>query len=198
MRYQHIDNSNLCMGNKQVFTRIYRLYFGSLCYFSFRFVGDDADAEDIVEEVFTKLWQQSKCFNNEEHLKAYLYQAIHHASLNLLRSKAHAQERQFKFATEIPDTEESYQHNIIRSEIYGDIYRAVMELPAQSGKVIRLAYLEGMKNEEIALEMGLSVQTVKNYKLNALKILKGKLSKEVFQLLLLLPYLHFFDLLQKN
>lgn len=186
---------SLDMGNSEVFTRMYKQFYAPLCYYSFRMVGDRENAEDIIDELFGKLFQKSQGFEDESHLKFYLYSSAHRASLNYIRSESNLKFREGKFAQGYEETEQSVQHNLIRTEIYNDIYKAIMSLPSQCGKVIRLSYLEGMENARIAQEMGLSIQTVKNHKHHGLKLLKGKLSSEIFLLLvwcptLLLPIFH--------
>ena len=176
------------MGDKAVFERMYRQYFGTLCYFASRIIGVQEDARDVVEELFTGLWQQRKQFHNEEHFKAYLYRSVHHASLKFIRNSTHAMERQLTFMSRMGGNEESIQHHIITAEVYGTIYRAIADLPSQCGKVIQLAYVDGLKNEEIAGQLHLTVQTVKNHKQRGIRLLRERLANNLFPFILLLSY----------
>ena len=183
--------SPIHMGDRKVFAQMYQRYFGTMCYFASRIIGIREDARDVVEELFTGLWQQCRQFNYQEHLKAYLYRSVHHASLKFIRNSTHAKERQWVFLDCIDENEESIQQQIITAEAYGALYRAIYELPTQCGKVIRLAYMDGLKNEEIAGQLRLTVQTVKNHKQRGLQLLRKRFTNHVFPLTLLLSYFFF-------
>ncbi|MNR35643.1 RNA polymerase sigma factor [compost metagenome] len=72
---------------------------------------------------------------------------------------------------------------MIRTEVWAEIYREINKLPVQCSKVISLSFVEGLKNDEIAQELDISIQTVKNQKSMGVKLLKQKLSKSGFLLL---------------
>jgi RNA polymerase sigma-70 factor (ECF subfamily) len=74
---------------------------------------------------------------------------------------------------------------MIRMEVFNELYREINQLPEQCGKIVRMGYIEGMKNEEIARELGLSIQTVKNQKTRGVMLLKRRLPPEIFIFLLL-------------
>src|SRR5690606_17138185 len=82
------------------------------------------------------------------------------------------------------DTEESHHERYIRSEVLRTIYQQIESLPTQERSVLLLALREGKKLQEIADELGISLQSVKNCKGRALRRLRTKLSAEDFILLL--------------
>ena len=72
-----------------------------------------------------------------------------------------------------------YLHNLVHTEVIAEIHRAINQLPTQCRKVISLEFIEGLSNEEVAKELSLSIQTVKNHKVRALKILKQQFSDNI-------------------
>jgi RNA polymerase sigma factor (sigma-70 family) len=73
---------------------------------------------------------------------------------------------------------------IIRAEVIGEIQRSIEDLPEGCKVVIKLAFTEGLKNEEIAKALGISINTVKSQKQRALKLLRLNLDFKSFLILL--------------
>jgi DNA-directed RNA polymerase specialized sigma24 family protein len=157
-------------GNRKVFSQIFEKYFAALCLFAERIVGAE-NAEDVIEELFVGLWNKQRSFNDEEHLKAFLYHAAKNACLDFLRSNKRANVRNTTYA------------NLI-----DELHQAIDELPAQCSKIVKLGYFEGLSNAEIAQKLGISVQTVKNQKGHAITLLKKRLPSK--WLLLVFIVLH--------
>lgn len=168
------------------FNDLYLGNYAALCYFSLRIVGDGNIAEDIVEEVFVSLLNSKKDFTETDNLKAWLYTVTRNSSLNFLRSDKRSKERQFQFTSAQPTEESAYIYEMIRTEALNLILLEIKKLPGSSGKIIELSYLKGMKNDQIAELMGLSVKTVKNLKSIGMARLKAHLSPDTYLLLLLL------------
>ncbi|GLU54698.1 DNA-directed RNA polymerase sigma-70 factor [Dyadobacter frigoris] len=165
------------MGDQETFEAIYRSYFAPLCVFAESYVGRFA-SEDIVENQFLKLWNKRQQFQDHGHLRAYFYRATKNACLDLLKTSKREEERQFNSAALPDDSEDSCLQEMIRIEVIAEIYRAINDLPSQCHKVITLGYIDGFSNDEIALQLGLSQQTVKNHKGRGLQLLREKLSDD--------------------
>lgn len=162
------------------FNKLYRSYYAALCYFSFKIVADADDARDIVEDVFAKLLVAKKEFTENDNMRAWLYTSTKHASLNFLKQEKHVKERQFEFTTQQATEEWVYDYENIRAEILKRVLDEIKKLPGHSGKIIELSYLSGMKNEQIAQQMGLSLKTVKNLKSIGLATLKTRIPSSLF------------------
>lgn len=173
-------------GDEKAFSQVFLLLYPPLCQFAEKFVGDACDAENIVEDIFLKLWDRALLFNDEEHLKAFLYRSIRNACLNFLKVSKRAFERNTAFAKEQGEYDEAtYLTEITRTEIIAELYAAISELPAQARKVIIKTYIEGQSNQEVADELGLSINTVKNHKQNGLALLRSKLPDESYLIFIL-------------
>ena len=172
------------MGNVTVFEQVFLRYYAALCDFASRYLHDKADAEDIVEAIFIVLWNSKEQFANQNHARSYLYRATYNRCLNSLRGHQRAMDREAEFIRETGVTEESYLHHMLRAELIAMIYREIDKLPEQYARILRLCYQEGLKNEDIASRIGLSLQTVKNYKSKGMELLRRRLPKNVSLLLL--------------
>lgn len=160
-------------GKTAAFDRIYRANYYAIYSFARRFTGEDIEAEDITAETFVKFWQLRERFQNVSNIKAFLYLTARNACFDYLRftkrKTQHIEEFQ-KFLQE--DQFNNFQSHEIRGEVLSRIYRAIEELPQQCRQVIKLSFLEGLKNEEISHLMGISDKTVRNQKALGLKILR--------------------------
>jgi len=167
---------------KQLFDR----YYTRLVYFSAQIVGSQEAAEDIAQEAFIKYWnQRHDVVPHPLAIKSYLYNTVKHASLNVARH----QKVKDTYAANLGDmaaVTESLDNAIIHAEVLAQLHSALSTLPEGCQQISRMSYLEGMKNQEIAQTLGISVNTVKTQKQRALQLLRLKLNPELLTLLLTL------------
>lgn len=168
------------LGSALEFDQIFRFYYPQLCDFSARYLKYKEDAEEVVANLFVILWNKAEVFESTEHLRAYLYRSAFNSSMNRIRSEVRRAERERTYSLQSDNLEESYLNNMLRSELIGGIYREIELLPSHYGKVINMSYRDGFKNDEIAAQLDLTIQTVKNYKHKGLSILKTKVSSEAW------------------
>ena len=162
-------------GDERAFGQVFKQYFSSLCYFANKYVFDAQEAEDIVEEVFEKLWNSNHQISCSEHLRSYLYMVTKRTCMDHLSKNIHAKERQLNFAMKVGDQEPDFIYEMIRAEVLREIYLEIKSLPEQCSRIVSMSYIDGLRNEEIAEKLGLSVQTVKNQKTRGVSILRGRL-----------------------
>ncbi|WP_162842709.1 RNA polymerase sigma-70 factor [Mucilaginibacter pineti] len=160
------------MGEATDFERIFLLYHAPLRYYCEQLTGVEEECEDIVSHLFLKLWQKQVEFKSAAHAQAYLYRSAKNACINFIRNGKTAFEKEEVLSSTSTEFSENHLDVIIRTEVWAELYRAIAGLPPQSRKVITMSYLEGMSNQEIADEMNLSLQTVKNHKVRGLSLLK--------------------------
>lgn len=171
--------------NTAEFSNYYNRFYARLCFYAFKMMDEPSAAEDVVNEVFVRMLQQQAVFQNENHLKSYLYRAVRNSVLNVLRAQGVSRRMDVHYYEEHENWIEPIQYDIIRAEMYAQLYDAIQRLPPQCAQVIRMGYLEGKTNPEIAAELGLSEQTIKNHKHRGLNLLKGLISKELMYFLTL-------------
>lgn len=175
----------LNMGDEKVFDHVFRTYYAALCSFAQRYLLRKADAEDVVGNLFVNLWNREQQFEHDVHARASLYRAVYNACLNHIRSSKRSNGREELYSAEQGINDESFMNEMLQAELIRMIYKEFDSLPPHYSTVMKLSYQDGFKNEEIANMLNLSVQTVKNYKSAALKLLRDKLPKDAFFLLII-------------
>lgn len=169
--------------NSTAFTHVFRENFPLIFSFTRRIVDDASVAEEIVGDVFMKLWERFHNFDNIGAIKAFLYVVARNSSLNYLEEVKRRKKNENELSLlASAATEEAALHHIIRLEALQEVYGAIEELPAQIKKVIKFT-LEGLKPQEIADKLGTSVNTVRNQKAKGLLLLKKGLSAKAFKML---------------
>lgn len=162
---------------------LFNKYYARLCYFTFKLIKNQDDSKDLVQDVFLKCWQKKETFESELAIKNFLYLSLKNASLNYIRHLTVEK----KFVDDLsPEKfiEEKTISNLIRAEVLATIHLAIENLPDGCKLVLKLAFNEGLKNDQIAQQLGISVNTVKTQKQRALKLLRLSLSDTSYLLLL--------------
>jgi RNA polymerase sigma-70 factor (family 1) len=175
-------------GSGKTFEQLFKAYYPRLCHFSFQIVKDKVIAEDVVQDVFIKYWNlKGKISVHEIAVKNFLYSTVRNASLNLIR---HHKVVYNYMEQQDPSPIEEFNiiHSIIRSEVFAEIHTALETLPESCKRISRMGYLDGMKNSEIAQELGISVNTVKTQKQRGLQLLRLLIKPETFTVYLI--FLH--------
>jgi len=140
------------------FDELYRHYFPGLLSFACSFVKKDMPAEEIIEDVFVKLWANRSILPAIHNLSHYLYVATKHACINYLKSSQNVVFDEIGdallFSYRTPEAE------IISNENVEKILRIVNALPPKCRLVFRLIKEEGMKYSEVAQLLNISEKTV--------------------------------------
>ena len=144
---------------------------------SFRYVKDYNQAEDIVQDVFVKIWQSPDFLKTNGSPKSYLFRAVKNSSLNFLR---HIEVRH-KFVTDskfIDSTsDELKEESFSDEEIKNKIHQAVNKLPEHWREAFVLSKYDNLKYSEIAEKLKISQKTVEKYISKALAILREELKE---------------------
>ena len=174
--------------NMKAFDTIFKKYHQPLFAYAKNFLDDEHAALDLVQDVFALVWQKNKMDMEEEHLKAYLFNAVKNASINYLKHEKVIQKHQKYQLSLLMDLEmkhyQSGEKSMIERENLDRIYQAIDSLSEIHRQVIELSRFEGLKNKEIAERLNIPVRTVETRLFRALSSLKEKLSEKVFHILL--------------
>jgi RNA polymerase sigma-70 factor (family 1) len=162
--------------DEKAFLKLFRRLYPSLCFYALRFTEDQAAAEDITEESFIKIWYRREQFSNHKVLRSFLYSTVRNASLNWLKQKERQAYHKNEIANNTKFSEESILENIVRVEVFNDVFAAFEKLPPKCRKIISMIFFERKSLREVAHELGLSISTVKTQKARGLMLLKNKLT----------------------
>lgn len=165
-------------GNEIAIRHLYELYYRSLCYFADQLVNDKAEAEDIAVDSFLKLLHKKDDFNSLADIKSFLYKVTRNACFDVLRKTKcrDRYNRELKYMTE-PD-ELFGDHEMITAKVLQIIYTQVENLPVQCKQVFKSIFIAGKSTTMVAIEMGISPQTVLNQKSKAVHFLRLALYNE--------------------
>ncbi|WP_276482555.1 RNA polymerase sigma-70 factor [Paraflavitalea pollutisoli] len=158
-------------------------YFERLFGYAFTMVKDNAEAKDIVQSAFLKLWEKRSSIDLPNAGRAYLYTTVYHLSLNAIRNRAIRKGHHAQLADGITTV---HVHTAEEAEIRERIRLAIETLPPRCREVFCKSRLEGKKYDAIAAELDISVKTVEAQMSKALKLLRTQLSDLALTSLVLL------------
>ena len=164
------------MREEEFFHNLFMDYYPSLHSFALYYVEDEGVAEDVVQDVFVKLWEARGTWETVDNFSAYVYQMVRYRCFNYLRAEKTRNEATRSFTKEVDLTE---INRYISEETFRLVYNAVNDLPPACRSVFILT-LEGYKARDIADQLGITVETVKKQKQIARKMLKKKLGELYF------------------
>ncbi|MCR8560232.1 RNA polymerase sigma-70 factor [Mucilaginibacter sp. BJC16-A38] len=177
-------------GDGRAFEKIFREYFKSLHAYAYTFMKDDEQAEEIVQNVFCRIWEKRDQLNPDGSIKAYLYRAVHNESVNYLKH----QKTRTAFRVHYNNSEEQIggeaSEKVMTAELDGHIQQALNELPQQCRIIFQMSRFENLKYREIADQLNLSVKTVENQMGKALKVLRTKLAEFLPVVLYIIAWLY--------
>jgi len=175
--------------DEAAFEQVFKTHYKNLHAYAFTILRDEDEAEEMVQQVFFKLWERSEHLSFSGSIAAYLYRAVHNESLNFIKHQKVKADHQMHVAYSMKNRSEQAQPKMIRKELENKFREALNELPEQCRTVFQLSRFEDMKYKEIADKLDISVKTVENHMGKALKLLRTKLVDFLPLLLILLSKL---------
>ena len=161
--------SGLKRGDAKAFGYLYKLYYNRLLFFAKQLTDDEPEAQDIVSGVFMKLWNKQADFDHLSNIKAFLYIAVRNSCFDFLKQAKRVADNKKEFRYWADDKEEAALHLMMRAELLQEISTEIDKLPPKYQAVCKLSFYEGLKSEEIADALQLSVKTVRNIRALAVK-----------------------------
>jgi RNA polymerase sigma-70 factor, ECF subfamily len=177
-------------GNYLAFNQLYAKYFQKLYGFSSRITGNKADAEEIVQEVFIKVWEIRETLDPEKSFNSLLFTIGKHKIYNKARARIYHQAYIEYISHHIKGIEELADQEIFYNETKSVLTDAINLLPQKRKEIFILSKIDGLSNKEIAHKLNTSLSNIENHINKALKVIRHHMSKnEILIWLLLLPLL---------
>ncbi len=170
-------------GEESGFSAFFRAYFPVLCLYACTWIHDRELAEDLVQNCFIRLWEKRARVKRAGALRSYLYTMVRHECLNHLRHAKYADGEKEAYGEVHPIIEESAVHRVIAAETMREIQAAIRQLPPAVRRTIDLLLVEEKKVREVAVQLGLSEQTIRNQKAQGLSLLRRLLGSSLAFLL---------------
>ncbi|HEY4288349.1 MAG TPA: RNA polymerase sigma-70 factor [Puia sp.] len=163
-------------GVEDLFEQVFKSHFKSLHAYACTIMRDPMPAEEIVQNIFLKLWEKKGEIMIKENISVYLYRAVHNESLNYLRHrKVRSAYQSYAMRQHKQTEQEKPAEKVVMKELEKRLEIALQELPEQCRTIFQLSRFEDLKYREIADKLGLSVKTIENQMGKALKLLRLKL-----------------------
>lgn len=179
-------------GDELAFTHLFHAYKFKLYGFISKLTGSPQTAEDVVQDVFLKLWKNRGDLRAVDSFGSYLFRMAQNHAINGFRKMAREEVmRKEMRADELP-AHSTPQSHIALKETREILHKAIQQLPPRQKAIYLLSREEGVKHEEIARRLQITTGTVKNHMIQALRTLREQLSQHPHSLeILLLPCLVF-------
>ena len=147
-------------GDPDSFSDIFSAYYKDLVFFAYSFTHDLSSAEDIVQDTFVKLWEDHENLNVTVSLKSILLKTIQNKCIDWHRHKKIVNNHSTYIIDNSPLYEYDTDNYVLRSELEESIEKAIVNLPEKFKEAFEMNRFEGLKYQEIATKLNVSVRTV--------------------------------------
>lgn len=171
---QNIDSQLVTLlkqGDADAFEKVFFSFADRLYYFAMRYIRNQSDAEEIVQEVFVKLWENRENLNENLSFSGYLFTIARNTIFNQNRKKVNEQAYHDYVRNFLEISSSKTEDDLIYSDIKSIIDKVVEELPPQRKLIYKLSRESGLSYREIAEQLNLSERTVEAHIRLALKTL---------------------------
>lgn len=181
MKYSQIENEallvkNLSEGNLLAFNSLFKAYGIRLYRFALGYLKSEEEAEELVQEVFTVVWDKREKLKAELSFKSYLFTIAFNIIRKHFRTKTQLSEYMKAGINDDLDTHTT--EKITYDSLFGYVNELVSQLPERRRLIFIKSRFEGLSVKEIAKELNISHKTVENQLTDALKFLRTNLNKE--------------------
>jgi len=166
--------------DKSLFEALYQYFHPRLKYFANQYLHDSDDAQSIVQDVFTELWDKRNSLSEDTNIQAWLFTVTKNKALKMISKIKSRQNydnyiriRQLDIDYKALDDFET--SNFLFDELQSKVQSALEKLPASCRMIFEMSRFQDKKNKEIAEELGLSIKTVEAQISKALKLMRNYL-----------------------
>ncbi|MBK5720900.1 RNA polymerase sigma-70 factor [Dysgonomonas sp. Marseille-P4677] len=159
--------------SQDAFKELYIRYKDKLYHYCFHFLKSEEDTNDVIQEIFIRLWEIRNFINPELSFSAFIYTMARNRILNYLRDcNVELQVKKAVYAKASLIKEEGVEAELIFSEYQQIFIDAIDKLPHQRKKIFNMSRKENLSHKEIAEQLGISVHTVQEHISESLRFIK--------------------------
>lgn len=193
---QSFPIQQLRQGNEKAFEQIVESYWPRIHAFANIYILDKEVAKEIVQDIFLALWDQRGSLSNETCLITYLMVVGRNKCLNYLKSLQYdtvpideLSENAVYQRSNIYALEDDSLEILMAKELTNAISSSLEKLPARTQEIFMMSRYNGLKNKEIADQLGISTKSVEYHITSALKQLRSDLAKDYLTVFFLLEFI---------
>ncbi|MGV8096841.1 MAG: RNA polymerase sigma factor [Mangrovibacterium sp.] len=166
--------------DRVAFFHIYERYCKRLYGFVLKYVKQKEDAEEIVQEVFVKIWESRNKIDAYSSFESFLFTVAYNATISMLRKKAN-ETKYIEYLKSLQDINNSPDliDEIHFNELNSRVQSLLNELTPRQKEIFLLSREEGLSHDEIANKLDISVNTVKKHIANTLAFLKSQIDNDL-------------------
>lgn len=165
-------------GDHFAFDQLFRKYAPNLYSFVLSIIKNEAEAEEVVQDIFLKVWEKRARLDPSLSFRSYLFTIALNTSKNIFRKRLLEESHRQRLALELDFDETREVSEAEFRELLGYVDTLIDTLPSSRREIFILSKKQGLKNSEIAERLGISEQTVKNQLVTALKYLRSMAAKD--------------------
>ena len=169
--------SRIKEGDESAFRIVFDLYSSKLYAFSYRFLKEKEPCQEVVQEVFLNLWINRAKLDTQYPIAPYLYTITRRLTLNVLRHVATSQSAMEKMWLNVKKVSNETEEEVFLEDLSRFTEQVLSKMPKQQQLIFRMSRHQELSYDEIAEELNLSRNTVKNHLVAALKTLRTQLNK---------------------
>ena len=175
---------DLRKGDKQALDEIYKFFYPKLYVFAKSFLKVEDDINDILQDVFVKLWLSREKIGKVETFNSYLFTIAKNAIVSYFREKSKDQKFEARVKEILVSAENEYNDELEYKDLKQNLESIIDQLPDKRKQIFKLSREEGLSNKEIAEKLDISVKTVEDHMRHALRFIRKHLKTiEIFTLL---------------
>jgi len=160
-------------GDIKAFDEIYYRYTKKLFIFSLKFLRDRQEAEDLIQKVFTTIWERRDHLNPDKSFEGYLFRIVRNEIYDLLKLRIIREH----YCNYILNDSESDPDDLEKKKIIERVFELVNNLPEKRAKIFRMSKEEGLTYKEIAEQLNISENTVDTQIRHSLNYLRKEMLK---------------------
>ena len=194
--FDNLTKTNLKLGNPDAFKKLFRILYPRLKGYCKLFIHNENEIEDIIQESFITLWEKREEIKTEKSVESFVFVIVRNRCLNVLKKQKlreddiildnlNFSELQYLYQLDFTEKEEkSMEEMLIKS-----FQSAVEGLPVKMKEVFTKCKIEGRKQKEVAVELGISLKMVEKHISKAKQQIREKLIQQYPALIVLIALL---------
>lgn len=170
----------IALGDEASFERLFATYHKRLLYYITLFIKSPEIAEEVVMDVFMKIWLGRDIINEVDNFDSFLFRVAHNKAIDFLRSVSKDPDfKELMWGTMQLSTSEAADHLLLKNEFDKKVREAMSLLSKQRREIFTLSREQDLTHEQIAYRLGLSKNTVNNHIVEAKRFIRDYLAKSL-------------------